>query len=203
MTRPTHPTKAKLLDTAVLMLNTTPIEAITTEALLERSGISRSSLYHHFSDFHDLLGAAEVVRFTHFVDISIDMLAKALEATNPAELRERLVEVTRKTQNPAIQNIRSRRVQVLAEAYKSERFKTMLGIEQERLTDSLADIVRELQARNWVRRSLDPRAVAILIQAYTIGRAVDDVTPNHVDPDAWVAVIDLVMDSVLLDGATS
>jgi len=79
----------------------------------------------------------------------------------------------------------------------------MLGIEQERLTDSLADIVRELQARNWVRRSLDPRAVAILIQAYTIGRAVDDVTPNHVDPDAWVAVIDLVMDSVLLDGATS
>jgi hypothetical protein len=63
----------------------------------------------------------------------------------------------------------------------------------------LTDIVRELQARNWVHQTLDPRAVAILIQAYTIGRAVDDVTPNHVDPDAWVDLIDRVMDCVLLD----
>ena len=198
MTRPVHPTKAKLLDTAVLMLNTMPVEAITTEALLERSGISRSSLYHHFSDFSDLLGAAEVVRFTHFVDISIDMLANSLEANDRADLRERLKVVTRKTQNLRIQHIRSRRVQVLAEAYRSERFRQLLGAEQERLTDALTDIIRELQARNWVVQELDPRAVAILIQAYTIGRAVDDITPNHVDPDAWVALIDNIMDSVLL-----
>jgi AcrR family transcriptional regulator len=198
MTRPVHPTKAKLLDTAVLMLNSMPAESITTEALLERSGISRSSLYHHFSDFSDLLGAAEVVRFTHFVDISIEMLANALEAKDQDDLRDRLLVVTRKTQNLAIQHIRSRRVQVLADAYRNERFRQILGAEQERLTDALTDIVRELQARGWTRSEVDPRAVAILIQAYTIGRAVDDITPNHVNPDAWIALIDDIMDRVLL-----
>jgi AcrR family transcriptional regulator len=198
MTRPVHPTKAKLLDTAVLMLNSMPAESITTEALLERSGISRSSLYHHFSDFSDLLGAAEVVRFTHFVDISIEMLANALEAKDQDDLRDRLLVVTRKTQNLAIQHIRSRRVQVLADAYRNERFRQILGAEQERLTDALTDIVRELQARGWTRSEVDPRAVAILIQAYTIGRAVDDITPNHVNPEAWIALIDDIMDRVLL-----
>ena len=57
MVRPTHPTRVRLIDTMVEMLQTTPASAITTEAVLETSGISRSSLYHHFADFSDLIEA--------------------------------------------------------------------------------------------------------------------------------------------------
>ena len=182
----------------VEMLQTTPASAITTEAVLETSGISRSSLYHHFADFSDLIEAAEVVRFSQFVDRSLELLESALEARTSAELRTALLHVTRQTQARAFQPIRLLRLQALAKAAQSERFAAVLGAEQERLTQAITDIVREVQGRGLVNPSMDPRAAAVLIQAYTIGRAVDDITPEHMTASAWLDVIDQVMDRVFL-----
>lgn len=183
----------------VRLLDERDLEDITTELVLHESGISRSSLYHHFADFGELIEAAEVIRFTRFVDYSIRTITEGILG---ADTREKLAQalriVTRATQPASRGSIRAQRVTLLGHASRNPRFAQRLGIEQERMTEALADLIREGQGRGLMNTRLDARAVAVLLQAYTIGKIVDDITPNHMSDDAWIALIDELLDNVLL-----
>lgn len=199
MSPSTHPTKAALISTAVRLLDERPLSDITTELLLHESGVSRSSLYHHFADFGELIEDAEVVRFTRYVDYSIAMITESVLAIRSRdELRQALARVTRSTQSQAMAAVRSQRITALADASRNARYAAKLGAEQERLTDALADLIREGQARGLMNPALDPRAVAVLIQAYTVGKVVDDITPQSMAHEAWVALIDAIVDRVFI-----
>jgi AcrR family transcriptional regulator len=199
MARHPHPTKAALIATAVRLLDEHPAEEITTELVLQQSGISRSSLYHHFEDFNDLIESADVVRFTRYVDYSITTITQAvLETKTRDELRNALANVTRATQGPAMAAIRSQRVSALALASRNARFATKLAVEQERMTEAMADLIREGQARGMLNPSIDPRTASVLVQAYTVGQVVDDFTPTRMSTDAWIFLIDLILDRVFM-----
>lgn len=43
----------------------------------------------------------------------------------------------------------------------------------------------------------DPRAEAVLIQANTLGRIVDDITTEQVDPNSWDQLITRLIERVL------
>lgn len=195
----THPTKAKLIETVVELLDQHPVEAITLDQILEISKISKGSMYHHFADFDDLLELAEVKRFSAYVDLSIYKLTQAIMNSNTIdELRQQLHKVTMATQDEKLTVLRMDRLSALARAGKSERFRIALGKEQQRLSDGITEIVETGQDRGFVRTDLDARAIAILIQAYTLGRIVDDVTEEKVDPKKWIELIDNVADSILV-----
>lgn len=57
--RPPHPTAVKLLEITVDLLDEIPIDALSIAAVLERSGVSHGSLYHHYADFPDLVEQAD------------------------------------------------------------------------------------------------------------------------------------------------
>ena len=38
----------------------------------------------------------------------------------------------------------------------------------------------------------------MFVQAYTLGKAVDDITPNPVDPDAWDCLVNTVIADVVM-----
>lgn len=195
----THPTKLKLLETVIQLLDQHPVEAITLDEILDISKVSKGSMYHHFQDFDDLIELAEVKRFSIYVDLSINKLSKAVMNSNSAkELREQLHKVTTATQDPNLNVLRMDRVSALARTGKSERFLKALGEEQQRLTDGLTEIVETGQDRGLVRTDIDARAMATLIQAYTLGRIVDDVVDTKVNPDNWIKLIDIIADSLLI-----
>lgn len=199
MARNPHPTKSALIATAVRLLDDRPVEEITTELVLQESGISRSSLYHHFEDFYDLIEAAEVVRFTRYVDYTISTITAAVLATRTKqELRDALAAVTRATQGRAVAEIRSLRVSALAMASRNERFAAKLAVEQERMTQAMADLIREGQARGMLNPNIDPRAGSVLVQAYTVGQVVDDFTSDHMAAEEWVSLIDMILDRVFM-----
>lgn len=58
-------------------------------------------------------------------------------------------------------------------------------MEQKRLTDSLTALFETNQQRGWMRPDFDPAVASIFIQAYTLGRVIDDVSQEKVDPDHW------------------
>ena len=196
----THPTKAKLLNSFVELLDSHPIEDITLEMVLDISQVSKGSMYHHFADFDDLIESAKIQRFSAYVDLSIHKLSQAaMQANSVAEFRQQLHKVTVATQNPDLTVLRMNRVSALARAGKSQRFRNALGIEQQRLTDGITELVETGQDRGLVRTDVDPRAIAILIQAYTLGRIIDDVVDRKVDPDSWIDVIDRIADIFLVE----
>lgn len=193
-----HPTKQSLVKSAVKYLQTMPAEEITSELVLADSGISKGSLYHHFEDFSDLIEHAQVYMFSHYVENSILALNSVLElSTDRNSLVAGLREVTRVSQSPEHSQIRRIRIGAIDKAARVERMRRLLGAEQEKLTDCLADLFRESQERGWGHPRLQPRNVAVLIQSYTIGKVVDDLTPQHMDEERWYQLIDEIVEKVL------
>jgi hypothetical protein len=82
-------------------------------------------------------------------------------------------------------------------AEKNEKFRKALGEVQQGLTDLFTEQFIEVQNRGWFNKDFDPRAAAVLIQAYTLGKIVDDVVDNQMDPVIWNALIGLIVDKTL------
>ena len=102
------------------------------------------------------------------------------------------------TQSASAAPGRELRIWTLAQSHLRPALSEALGVEQKRLTDALADLVRDTQDKGWVRPELDPASVAVFVQAYTLGKAVDDITPNPVDPDAWDRLVNTVIADVFM-----
>jgi AcrR family transcriptional regulator len=194
-----HPTKAKLIEATTKLLKTVDRAHLTSDMILEESGISKGSLYHHFEDLEELIEAALIQRYARWVDASIEIMTQILTTGNTSEeIYKQLVEITKNTQSDDYLVVRQNRIDVLSRAGSSKRFAKLLGEEQQRLTDALTDLIREAQERGFYRKENDARAIAVLIQAYTIGKIVDDFNENKVDPEAWVNLINSIIRTVFI-----
>jgi AcrR family transcriptional regulator len=185
-----HPTRERLLLTTVDLMDTENPEKVGVEMVLEKSGISKGSLYHHFEDFPSLLEAALVYRFHRVVDSSVALIANTVAtATTREEFFADMEKVTAITHSREMTAIRFERARALGHAGTSERFREALGVEQQRLTLAFTDLVREAQNQGWVTSDIDPMAAAVFIQAYTIGKLIDEVTAEPVDEQEWLKLI--------------
>ena len=194
-----HPTKSHLINTTVTILDEKLPNEIAVDEILEKSGISKGSLYHHFEDLGQLLEVAQVERYAQWVDRSIEILIKLISAAKTREdLLVGLKKVTRLTQDQALATTRFARARAIANAEHSPRFAKALAAEQARLTNALIDLIEEARNKGLFSSDFDARACAVLVQAYTLGKIVDDFVDDRMDPEAWHAIIDLVVDRVFL-----
>lgn len=199
MTSMVHPTKQALIDTTVGYLNEVGPTAFTVEDVLGTSGISKGSMYHHFEDFDDLIESAQVARFAAFVDRDIEVLNKVLTgASSRAEFVSRLKVASVQVQSPDRIGRRLARAQIAGWEGSTPKFRTALAAEQQRLTDTIADLVRDAQSRGFVNPVHAPEALAVFIQAYSLGRVLDDIAEKHLEPAAWNSLVEMFIDRIIV-----
>jgi len=188
--RDSHPTKVHLIDSAAKLIDEHGSQGFTVEVLLETSNISKGSLYHHFEDFHDVIMQAQVLRFARYVEEDIAALTNVLLAAFSREdMFSRLDLISRAAHDPIRSARRADRIEILAGTRHSEKMKNALAPTQSRLTGAIADLVREMKAKDFVNQELDPGAVAVFIQAYSLGLIVNDVSNDQVDLENWHSLI--------------
>jgi AcrR family transcriptional regulator len=195
-----HPTKEKLIETMAELMNERALHDIQVDDVLRESNISKGSLYHHFENFEDLTEAALIARFSNTVDRSIELVAGAVnEAKNADEFLEKIIYVTTVTQGPERAQFRLERARVIGLSVNSPKLAKLLEVEQDRLTEAMTDVVREGQGKGWVSDKFDPKTIAVFMQAYTLGRVIDDVSgsKNSIDGDDWNEVINTSVKSLL------
>ena len=187
---PVHPTRMLLIDSTVSLLDVYSLEEMSAEMVLKTSGVSKGSMYHFFPDYSSLLEAAFLQRFSRHVEQSIEAIESIVNnSTSQEEFFLRLEGVTVATQ-AAVRSInRFERARILAKAERNDRFKVELAQVQQHLTDSLADCFEQAQKQGWLNTTFEPRTGAVFIQAYTLGKIVDDISPTPMDPDDWNALI--------------
>lgn len=196
---PIHATKQQLLDTVDAMLETVPFDEVTSEAVLKAAGVSRGSMYHFFDDFDDLLEQVTARRYSRWVDASIDGLRWVLDtADDDAMFATNLHTVSDAIHNNSSPALRAERVSVLVRATASTRLHTRIAAEQHRLTAAISDLVTGGQARGWINPTLDPYATGVFVQAYAIGRILNDVDEVHVANPEWNAIVRQFIDRVVL-----
>lgn len=197
MRNPSHPTRERLIDTAVKMLDDRDIDQLNVNEVLEVSGISKGSMYHHFEDFDDLINAALVRRFTRGVDQDLAQITDMLtSARTSKQFFDALDHLNEQVQSPKRVESRVERATMLARAHYHENFKAALGAEQERLTSAFADLFREAQSKGWFAADVDPVAFATFIQAFTLGQLINDMSTTSMDYDAWRGLIHNILRSL-------
>jgi AcrR family transcriptional regulator len=193
-----HPTKRALVQTVLDQLKTKKSFDLTSELILEKSGISKGSLYHHFEDFNDLIETAQVFRYAAYVDQSIHLLTKVFQISkNKEEMVAELKKVTRFTQSPDLMPQRMDRATSISLANANPRMMKKMNVQQDRLNEAIIDIFREARDRGWINPEIDLHAGAIFIQAYTLGIIINDVSGKKLDNKAWTDLIDLFASKII------
>lgn len=194
MARGSHPTRERLIDTMVRLLDQRGAEHISVDDVLATSGVSKGSLYHHFEDYGDLVEVALIRRFVARGETSVLAMAEAINgASSREEMLESLVELTRGTNSPDLAPVRLERIRAIGMTGANPRFAARLALEQKQLTDAFTDVVREAQHKGFIGSTFSPEVIAVFIQAYTFGRVLDEISEDHVDTSEWNALITSVI----------
>lgn len=59
-------------------------------------------------------------------------------------------------------------------------------------------LVEGFQNLGWVKQTVNSRSVAVFIQAYSLGRVIDDLVPNKMDNNSWFEIIDEFAETLFL-----
>ena len=184
----------------VALMNDQSLSSIQVEDVLRESNISKGSLYHHFENFDDLVDVTLIARFASGVDLSIDLVSAAVtEAKSGREFVEKIIEVTTATQGSERAKFRLERARVIGLSVNSPKLLSALEQEQDRLTTAMANSVRDAQEKGWVSKTFDAKTIAVFLQAYTLGRVVDDVASEnqHIDSKDWNNVVIAALKALL------
>lgn len=200
MLRNFHPTKRLLVETVSQLLDEKSATQISAEQVLELSGISRGSMYHHFVDLDDLLETTQVYRYSKWVDGSIRfMYDYVIKAQTKDELRASLRKLTEITQADDRKAARAQRAHALAMCATNQRMAEKLSPEIQRLTDAIEDVTNEVKNKGLFKKSVDAKSLSTFIQAYTLGKIVNDFNPEPVDEAQWVDFIMTIVEKTFIE----
>jgi AcrR family transcriptional regulator len=196
-----HPTAGTLLNTAIALLESTPLDEISIAMVLESSGVSHGSLYHHFHDFGNLIEQAAVSLYERGLNESIEALTAMLESRDAADFRARAEELILYVHSPERRKFRMARVEVIGLSQHRPRLAERLAKAQQHHLDAQGALFAEFQQRGWMRSDLDPMAVNIFTSGVTLGRIVDDIAERHVDQRLMNQVVLAALGAVLFPAA--
>jgi AcrR family transcriptional regulator len=145
------------------------------EDVIERTGISKSSLYLHFGDRDGLVGAAYVEQFTTDTNRNIAQALLAFEDVKTQEQLEALLPAFVQTLAQVSHTVRWNRLDVLSAARHRPEFMSRIVEAQTRLNSALAEAISAQQKLGNVRSDISAREMAVLIQGVSFGRIFRDL----------------------------
>jgi AcrR family transcriptional regulator len=182
------PTREKVLAEAMVVLAEDGFDRFSVQRVLDGAEISRATLYRHFSDVDGLIEAAMVETFRQQVDVYLGVSRQLVEeSTDLQSFRQglkRLLDAF--SELPA--QVRVQRAHTLVLGTSRPQFGEAVAAVQESLTDGWEEVIRSAQGRGFVRKELDPRAPAVVIQAFSLGRIIDDAAATRMSNASWAQI---------------
>jgi AcrR family transcriptional regulator len=201
---PRHkPNIQEILEITIELLEQHGETGFRLEHLMERTGISKSSIYLHFGDRDGLLATAYGLRFETIVAESISGLEALLSRVHdPRTTREALRAATAFVASNERFKQRLDRAVIIAGTRGRPEFRKALAKAQTALTDRVALLLTASQERGLIQLKHPPRVVAQMIQAVTFGRIIAELENEDTfqSVTAWMALVDEILDHLLFDG---
>ena len=168
-----------ILDVTVELLLEHGEAGFRIEDVIDRTGVSKSSLYLHFGGRDGLIESACLEIFSRQVTANIDESIAALESIQTADqLWDAIPALVDIAIHDTPDDVRWNRVMMLAAAHSRPRLYEELGKRQMRLNAALTDAVASLQERGVVTKDIGAGEFAILLQTVSFGRVFRDLDPT-------------------------
>ncbi|NDF82243.1 MAG: TetR/AcrR family transcriptional regulator [Actinobacteria bacterium] len=197
------PNIAEILVITLELLERDGESGFRLEDLMQRTGISKSSIYLHFGDRDGLLAAAFSKKFSEIVQESLSGLELLLNnVSDPRSMRDALQAATAFVTSPDRFKNRLDRAVIIAGTRGRAAFADELAKAQTALTDRMMVLLLDAQERGLVRLRHSPRTVAQMIQAVTFGRIVAELEqrPSPESVQSWISMVTELLDNLLFDG---
>jgi AcrR family transcriptional regulator len=192
--------RQRLVSAAKKLLVTHAPSDITSAMVLKQARVARGTLYTHFEGLSALIEIALLGVFVDGVNEHAHYLERLiLESRSRQEFVQRSMEVMRLTQSRERGVLRIARCRLIAHADSNPHFMKLLGDEQAHLTDKFVALFKIIKSRGWTQKDIDPVTAAVLVQALTLGRVIDDVSSKKVNEENWNRIFMKIVAAVILD----
>jgi AcrR family transcriptional regulator len=176
-------TRRALLDAAMADMEATGEASIRITKVLQESGITNGSLYHHFGSREGLVQAAVIERFIGSVSVGLGAFASSVSAiTSPEGLAELFRAELVRIGSPEVRAQRVRRMTAFAAALPRAELLERIVTEQSKYFDRAAGALQMLQDRGVIAAGVDVRAFAAWALGLMLSRLLSDIDPE-LDPD--------------------
>lgn len=185
-----------ILEEARKMIEERGEAGLRVAELADRCNVAVGLLYHYFKDRQALIAEVRARQFIEIVDTDITRVSDDL---TPQTTVEGLVVMAVESFGASLTDTlrrsnRWKRVAILAATEHNERLRERVSEEQTRASATLAELLADAQSKGIVRDDVDPKALALLIEAVPLGTVLADLSPESSPAqEDWMKVIDLVL----------
>lgn len=191
-------TKDQILDVACSILERDGEAKFRLSSVAKKVKIREASIYHHFDSRGALLEQAQLKRYR---DSYIDAVSPLRAALQFSDTFEQWESAFRKMLSGSFSDDgatrRATRSSVLGHAQTNRRIRDYVVAIHRDLFDHMIAIVREAQARRWIKPSLRPEVVAPIVMGVIAGRSLIEIDSNFGALGDWDdAATTLILDFV-------
>lgn len=172
-------TIAKVLAAAEAEMNESGYVKFNLDRVIEKSGVARSSVYHHFGGREGLIAALETSNIVHDLGSGLAEMEGLLDQFTSGEEAFQLVALGVRLSGTSKQReIRQRRISSLAAAHSSSAIREMLANTQRNGTQEFTRIIEKLRDKGLCSPVEPVSGLAHLIQSMLVGRILVDIADD-------------------------
>jgi AcrR family transcriptional regulator len=167
--------------------------------ICEATGVNYGSVYHHFGSREGVIDAAYDMMFATLAEEGVVALRQINDSVGSFEEYGTALQgmVGTFASGPERRARRGLRVRVVAASMMRPELKARIGTAQARLTEELMRIVEFGQERDWLRKDMSARSIAVFVQVMLVGRTLDDISAEPIDDAEWAAAMAVLLSELL------
>lgn len=195
------PGRQRILEAAMAAIEAEGEAGLRILDIAAEAEVAQGLINHHFGSRDGLVAAAQRERLAGQMERDRERLMRLL-GSNPtrAQFVDGIAKLTRDVVRRARRDARLDRAAMVGAAHGRPEYREALGPIVAGLIDGLTHAVSHAQAAGYVRKDLDPRAVATFIQAYAFGIVLSDLDERRVPESALAEVIERALSGILTEG---
>ncbi len=192
-------TRTRLLEATVRIILERGIAAVRIDDVCAEVGVTKGSLYWHFENRQDLVRQALTEQLEQLVGESTATYREGIE-TAPSDKDEYLASLVPALANPfdpeEVER-RWQRIELMAASRRDPEFAALMGEVQAGLLRTQIDIIGRAADKGLLREGIEPRALAMVLQALTMGSnlisLVGDEAPT---PESWYGLLMFIIEQL-------
>ena len=179
-------TMSRIIDFALTEFNKFGPDNFNLDRVLEKSGVSRSSVYHHFGGRNGVIAAVEAKLVEKDVDLNNiglrEFVNVASRATEVLEVIKMEIAAGSKQED---KETRQRRVRTFAAAQGSDLLNQVLHSKQREATEYLCKTLQIATTKGLIKPRVPEMAIAHLMLSLLFGRILVDLVGSENGDQLW------------------